>query len=106
MIYYNNNCKIKFEEYVQTHESHDKINGNACSIWDLGLHPTGNEQVGNYFYILKTRNITIIHNHCNPLPIPDDVTNRICEISKNDPMGIEFTNNNNNEIEDEDYEND
>ena len=48
-IDHNRHCKLQFGNYLQTHESHDKITGTASKIVSLALRPTGNEQGGNYF---------------------------------------------------------
>ena len=103
MIDYNKHFKLQFGEYVQTCYSHDKITGTALTIGYLALRPTINYQGGYYFYILSTgmeKNL----NLCTPLPMPDDVISRIHALAQNVPMGITFTNRNENEIEEDDDE--
>ena len=46
-------CRIQFGGYVQTHEFHNNITGTEHKIGSLKLLPTGNEQGGYYFYILR-----------------------------------------------------
>ena len=61
VIDYKKQCEIHFGEYVQIHESHNHITGTACTIGDMALRLTVNEQDGYYLYSLRNRG-TINHN--------------------------------------------
>ena len=49
MINYNQHCKLKFGDYVQTHKSHEKSTGTARIIGALALLQTVNEKGGAIF---------------------------------------------------------
>ena len=68
-------CKHAFDNYIQTHESHD--NSMDTRTTDaIALRPTGNAQGGYYFYILQTgRRIDRVA--CTPIPVPQLVIDRI-----------------------------
>ena len=41
-------CRVEFREYVQTHAQQDNSTEDR-KIGSLALHPTVNEEIGNYF---------------------------------------------------------
>ena len=90
---YNCNCKLQYGDYVQTHEQHNrtmsprKIGANA-------IHPTGNEQGGNYCMNLNTGRL-LNCNNATPIPMPSKVIDHIHRISHRAPVGIIFSDRNN-----------
>jgi len=50
---YHNHCKLEFGTYVQTHEAHNN-SMTPQTVSAIALHPTGNSQVGYYFFSLNT----------------------------------------------------
>ena len=60
---FNARHKIKFGEYVQTHEEHDADTTTpSCTVGAIVTHPTGNSQGGYYFICLGT-DVAAKHKH-------------------------------------------
>ena len=72
---YNRHCRFQFGEYVQTHEQHDN-SMNPRTVGALALHPTGNVQGSFYFMSISTGQV-LNRLHTTPLPMPDEVVDRI-----------------------------
>jgi hypothetical protein len=89
-IDYDKHCRLEFGSYVQTHEQHDNSMAPRTT-GAIALRPTGNAQGGYYFMSLTTGR-RISRNRWTPLPMPQDVINRIIELGQQQHMaeGIEF----------------
>ena len=67
------------------------------SPWTIGaidMHPTGNEQGGNYCMSLKTGRL-LKRNNATPLPMTRDFINHVHRIAHRAPVGITSANRNN-----------
>ena len=72
---YKQHCRSQFGEYMQMHEEHNN-SMIPHMVGGLALCPTGNAQDGYYFMSLPTGCMVNLLN-ATPLPMPDDVVNRI-----------------------------
>ena len=68
-------CKLKFGDYVQTHEEHTN-DMTSHMIGTLSLWPTGNSQGGYYCYSLTTGHV-IAQQRYTILPMPCEVIEHI-----------------------------
>lgn len=77
---FNRHCKYGFGQYVQTHEQHDNTM-IPRTIGALVMRPTGNAQ-GNYYYFSLSSGRIINRTHATPLPMPDDVIERVHTLAR------------------------
>ena len=82
-------CKLKFGQYVQTHEETDNNTGNERTTGAIALRPTGNQQGGYRFYSLSSGRV-IRCNRWTHLPMPYEVVDRVHKLSRRKDEGIEF----------------
>ena len=93
---FNIHCKYEFGEYAQTHESTDNTM-NERTVGALALRPTGNAQGGHFFLSLTTgRRLNRLH--ATKLPMPNEVITRVETMARNDPVGLDFRDRNNQPI--------
>lgn len=81
---YNKHCKYPFGAYGQAHEEPDKT--NTQDVWSIGaicLGPTGNLQGSYKFLNLQTGKL-ITRRKFTPLPIPQNVIDRVNTLEKAD----------------------
>ena len=93
--YATKHCKFQFGEYCQTHEEHDN-SMNPRTIGALALLPTGNAQ--GSFYVLRLSTGRVINRlHATPLPMPDDVIDRVHRMARSQKVnpGLMFGDRNN-----------
>jgi hypothetical protein len=100
-IDYDKHCRLEFGSYVQTHEQHDNSMAPRTT-GAIALRPTGNAQGGYYFMSLTTGR-RISRNRWTPLPMPQDVINRVIEMGQQQHMAeeIEFYDRDRRDIDDE-----
>jgi hypothetical protein len=72
---YNKHCRIKYGQYVQTHEIHHNSMVTRA-VGALALRPTGSQQGGYYFYSLSSGR-RLRCTHWTELPMPDEVKDRV-----------------------------
>jgi hypothetical protein len=72
---YNAHCKIKFGDYMQTHEEHDNTMSTR-TFGAIATRPTGNIQ-GRYYFIRLDTGRCITRRDWTPLPMPSEVVNQI-----------------------------
>ena len=89
---FNNHCKLKFVEYVYTHEEHDSTMA-SCTCAASALRSTGNNQGGYYFMSLRTGE-RINRNYWTAIPLPSTVKLAIEKLAKNNPEGLDIHNHN------------
>jgi hypothetical protein len=77
---FNRHCKFEFGQYVQTHEQHDNSMAPR-TIGALAMRPTSNAQGNYYFFSLSTGRI-INRAHATPLPMPDDMIERVSALAR------------------------
>jgi hypothetical protein len=82
---FNRHCKYEFGQYVQTHEQHDN-SMVPRTIGALATRPTGNTQ-GNYYFISLSTGQIINRSHATPLPMPDDVIQRVNAMARHQLAG-------------------
>jgi hypothetical protein len=99
-IDYNKHIHAEFGEYVQVHEEHDN-SMKTCTTGAIATKPTGNAQGGHWFYSLTTGRM-LDRQKWTPLPMPDDVIERINVLAKAGQVGMNFTNSRNEEYDDDD----
>ena len=70
---YTKHCKLPFGAYAQVHEEPSPSNSQvARTVGAICLGPTGNQQGGYKFFILRTEK-RITRRKWKPLPMPHDV---------------------------------
>ena len=84
-----NHCKLKFGDYIQTHEEHNN-DLRACTFGALALQPTGNNQGGYYFYSLTTGWV-ISQQRYTRLPMPKEVVDQIHHKAQQDNVATGLT---------------
>ena len=94
-------CKLKFGEYVQTHEETDNNTGNERTTGAIALRPTGNQQGGYRFYSLSSGRV-IRRNRWTLLPMPDEAIDRVHQLSRRKEEGILFSDRNQQPIQEDD----
>ena len=99
-IDYVKHCRLLFGEYVQTHEETNNATGHERTIGALALRPTGNQQGGHYFFSLRSGRI-INRNHWTPLPMPNEVIQRIHQLARRQGSGLVFKDRNGTVIADD-----
>jgi hypothetical protein len=80
-VNFNQHCKYKFGEYVQTHEQHDNSMAPR-TIGALAMRPTGNDAQGNYYFFSLSTGRIINGMHATKLLMPDDVIERVHSITR------------------------
>ena len=81
---YNKHCKWAFGEYGQTHEENNPPNSQAArAIGAICLGPTGNLQ-GSYKFLNLRTGQKITRRDFTPLPMPDEIIERVNELGKAD----------------------
>ena len=75
------------------------------TIAALALRPTGNKQ-GGWFYLSLSTGRKMNRLHVTKLPMPDHVIERIHRMARRNKSGIEFRDQHNNVIPDDDYNSD
>jgi hypothetical protein len=93
---FNQHCQLQCGEYAQTHEPHDNTMVHR-TVGAIGLRPTGNAQ-GGYFYLSLKTGRRLNRTHCTPLPMPDEVIDRMHRLARRAPEGLTFGDRDNNEI--------
>jgi hypothetical protein len=90
-IDFNKHCRYEFGQYVQTHEEHDN-SMQSRTVGVLAMRPTGNDQGDFFFFSLCTGRL-LNRVHATPLPMPDDVINRVNAIGRRQKAspGLLFT---------------
>ena len=96
-----NHCKLRFGQYVQTHEESSNDTGKERTVGALALRPSGNQQGGYRFYSLSSGRV-IKRNRWTVLPMPKEVTDRVHKLSRRQEEGIEFLDRNQQPLSDED----
>jgi hypothetical protein len=79
-IDYNKHCKLEYGAYVQVHEEHNN-SMITRTTGAIALRPTGNSQGGYYFYSLTTGRV-LNRNNWTPLPLPQDVIDRVHTLAR------------------------
>ncbi len=103
-IDFNKHIRAEFGEYVQVHEEHDNTM-QARTTGAIATKPTGNAQGGFWFYSLTTGRM-LDRRRWTPLPMPQDVIERITVLARNNPAGMRFTNMRNEPVYDIDDDSD
>jgi hypothetical protein len=85
---YHRHCQLEFGEYVQTHEATDNSMAPR-TVGALALRPSGNAQGGHLFYSLATGKV-LNRNHWTPLPMPQEVIDRVALLAGDVPPGLTF----------------
>ena len=98
-------CKLRFGQYVQTHEETDNDTGNERTVGAIALRPSGNQQGGYQFYSLMTGRV-IKRNRWTALPMPKEVTGQVHKLSRRKSEGIEFLDRNRGPIPEDDEHHD
>ena len=103
---YTTHCKLKFGDYVQTHEEHD----NSMAAWTKGaiaLRPTGNTQGGYFFFSLTTGHV-LNRGRWTSLPMPNEVIDRVHRMAHQEHgnNGLTFEDRNHNPLFDPDDDGD
>jgi hypothetical protein len=83
-------CQLEFGSYVQTHEAHNN-NMNPRTIGAICLGPKGNIQGGYNFMSLSTGE-RIHRRQWTPLPMPEEVIERVHKLAQRAPYGLTFDN--------------
>jgi hypothetical protein len=83
-------CQLEFGSYVQTHEAHNN-NMNPRTIGAICLGPKGNIQGGHNFMSLSTGE-RIRRRQWTPLPMPEEVIERVHKLAQRAPYGLTFDN--------------
>ena len=96
-------CKLKFGEYVHTHEETDNNTGKEKTTRAIALRPTGNQQGGYRFYSLSSSRV-IRRNHWTVLPMPNEAIDRVHQLSCRKEGGIHFSNRNQQPLWEDDQE--
>jgi hypothetical protein len=98
-IDYTKHCRVKYSQYVQTHEKHDNSMATR-TVGALALRPTGNLQGGHYFYSLIT-GLRLHRTHWTELPMPTEVKDRVHALARgvNANRGLTFTDSNGNDLD-------
>ena len=81
-------CQIEFGAYAQVHEDHDNTMATRTT-GAIALRPTGNAQGGYYFMSLTTGR-RLNRYQWTPLPMPQDVINRVHILARRNARGLEF----------------
>ena len=97
-IDFNKHIRAEFGEYVQVHEEHDNTMPPRTT-GAIATKPTGNAQGGFWFYSLTTGRM-LDRKDWTPLPMPQDVIDRITVLARRNPVGMNFTNMRNEEVYD------
>ena len=94
-IDYAKHCRFEFGEYVQCHEEHDNSMAPR-TVGALALRPTGNRQ-GSYYFLSLASGRVITRNHATPLPMPQEVIQRVSDLAAAQQMqpGLAFGNRDN-----------
>ncbi len=103
-IDYIKHIRAEFGEYVQVHEEHDN-SMQARTTGAIATKPTGNAQGGFWFYSLTTGRM-LDRRRWTPLPMPQDVIDRITVLAQTNPVGMNFTNMRNENVYDIGYDSD
>jgi hypothetical protein len=85
---YHKHCQLEFGEYVQTHEATDNSMAPR-TVGALALRPNGNAQGGHLFYSLASGKV-LNRNHWTPLPMPQEVIDRVTLLAGDAPPGLTF----------------
>ena len=99
-IDYNSHFRIKFGQYVQTHEKHDN-SMMPRTIGTIALRPTGNKQGGYFFYSLLSGE-KIHRTHWTDVPMPEDVKDRLHAMARRAKadQGLSFTDRTGTDLDD------
>ena len=101
-INFDKHCQLEYGTYAQVHDEHDN-SMTPRTTGALAMQPTGNAQGGYWFYSLSTGQL-LNRNHWTVLPMPAEVVQRVHQLAKNNPAGVNFTSNRNQEYNDDNYE--
>ena len=97
---YNKHCRLAYGDYVQVHEKTTNTTKSRAT-GAIALRPTGNAQGGYYFFSLTTGR-RLNRNAWTELPMPSEVIQRVHDLAKNAPAGLQFGDRNNNPDPDDD----
>ena len=110
--FYDKHCKVQPGEYAHVHESHD--NGMPPrTVGAIAIGSTYNDEGAVAYFSLKTGR-RIERARATPIPMPDDVIERVEIMARRMPVGLVFGDRNNNPVTyadddddaDSDYEDD
>ena len=82
-------CRLRFGQYMQTHEETSNDTGAERTSGALALRPTGNQQGGYRFYSLSTGRV-VRRNRWIKLPMPNEVVDRVHKLARRKSEGIIF----------------
>jgi hypothetical protein len=88
-IDYNKHCRLEYGAYVQVHEEHNNSMVTRTT-GAIALRPTGNSQGGYYFYSLTTGRV-LNRNKWTPLPMPQDVIDRVHTLARRAAANVALT---------------
>jgi hypothetical protein len=103
-IDYNKHVRAAYGDYVQVHEEHNNSMATRTT-GAIATKPTGNAQGGFWFYSLTTGRM-LDRTRWTPLPMPQDVIDRVAVLARQNPVGMNFTNMRNEAIYDIDDDDD
>ena len=103
-IDYNKHVRAAYGDYVQVHEEHNNSMVMRTS-GAIATKPTGNAQGGFWFYSLTTGRM-LDRTRWTPLPMPQDVIDRVAVLARRNPVGMHFTNMRNEAVYDIDDDDD
>jgi hypothetical protein len=89
-IDHNKHVRAACGDYVQVHEEHNNSVATRAT-GAIATKPTGNAQGGFWFHSLTTGRM-LDRTRWTPLPMPQDVINRIAVLARQNPVGMNFTN--------------
>ncbi len=87
---YNKHIRAACGDYVQVHEEHNNSMATRTT-GAIATKPTGNAQGGFWFYSLTTGRM-LDRTRWTPLPMPQDVIDRVAVLARQNPVGMNFTN--------------
>jgi hypothetical protein len=97
-IDYNKHVGAAHGDYVQGHEEHNNSMATRTT-GAIATKPTGTAQGGFWFHSLTTGRM-LDRTRWTPLPMPQDVINRIAVLARQNPVEMNFTNMRNEAIYD------
>ena len=95
-IDYNVHFKYEFGQYIQTREEYDNTM-QTHTVGSNALRPIGNVQGGNFYLSLVTDRI-LNRINVTPLPISQEIIDRVHSLARDNPTGLEFRNRSNEMI--------
>ena len=91
--FYHKHCKVQPGEYAHVHESHDNSMAPR-TVGAIAIGSTFNDEGGVAYFSLKTGR-QLDRARATPLPMPDDVIDRVERLARRMPVGLHFGNRNN-----------